>query len=69
MLSCFTANFKLYAKVFYYTNLAAKMGISRILSESPMNQAVVAVMDGTKARFFTLEEADFPEYCLVMLLA
>ena len=38
------------------------MGISRILSKSPMNQAVVAVMDGTKARFFTLEEAEFPEY-------
>ncbi len=27
-----------------------------------MNQAVIAVMDGTKARFFTLEEAEFPEY-------
>ncbi len=27
-----------------------------------MNQAVVAVMDGTKARFFTLKEAEFPEY-------
>ncbi|MDJ0511215.1 MAG: host attachment protein [Crocosphaera sp.] len=27
-----------------------------------MNQALVAVMDGTKARFFTLEEAEFPEY-------
>ncbi len=34
----------------------------RILSKTPMNQAVVAVMDGTKARFFTLEEAEFPEY-------
>ena len=27
-----------------------------------MNQAVVAVLDGTKARFFTLETAEFPEY-------
>ena len=27
-----------------------------------MNQAVVAVIDGTRARFFTLESAEFPEY-------
>lgn len=27
-----------------------------------MNHSVVAVMDGTKARFFTLEVAEFPEY-------
>ncbi len=27
-----------------------------------MNQAVVAILDGTKARFFTLETAEFPEY-------
>ncbi|HAC64499.1 MAG TPA: host attachment protein [Cyanothece sp. UBA12306] len=27
-----------------------------------MNQAVVAVLDGTRARFFTLETAEFPEY-------
>jgi protein required for attachment to host cells len=27
-----------------------------------MNQSVVAVIDGTKARFFTLEAAEFPEY-------
>lgn len=27
-----------------------------------MNQAVVAVIDGTRARFFTLEPAEFPEY-------
>lgn len=27
-----------------------------------MNQSVVAVIDGTKARFFTLEQAEVPEY-------
>jgi protein required for attachment to host cells len=27
-----------------------------------MNQSVVAVIDGTKARFFTLEQAKFPQY-------
>ena len=27
-----------------------------------MKQAVVAVLDGTRARFFTLETAEFPEY-------
>ena len=27
-----------------------------------MNQAIVAVLDGTKARFFILETAEFPEY-------
>lgn len=27
-----------------------------------MNESVVAVIDGTKARFFTLEVAEFPEY-------
>ena len=27
-----------------------------------MNQSVVAVIDGTRARFFTLEQAELPEY-------
>jgi protein required for attachment to host cells len=37
-------------------------GLKECSIEILMNQSVVAVMDGTKARFFTLEVADFPEY-------
>ena len=39
-----------------------KIGIWIIVWEIPMNQSVVAVIDGTKARFFTLEQAEMPEY-------